>query len=303
MTWRGPRNGGRRFAKPKPSITCDIPAGADAALAEVLATYNGSDGDRTKALYARLEQRGPIGQIAVNLFRAQKASARAKVYRGGDKGGRYRDQAYQRKQWSIDNLATILIQHADVVGITWGWAEDPAQEYHKVVLYIDLPTGQASFHTERRGQGPAYASSWDGRRGETVGRICRFVACYLDCPNVTAADCFRCRADTAPIVTTDGLQPGGTLNVHTFCGIEHATQAGFSWAGRSERLQALPGHVRSVAADPQAVEAALTSLATKPVTKVTAHRPQSTGLGSPSVRRRAEQQANQILAVAARSGR
>lgn len=214
-----------------PSITCDIPAGKDAQLAEVLATYNGSDGDRTKALYERLAERGPIGQIAVNLFRAQKASARAKVYRGGDNGGRYRDQAYQRKQWAMNNLAAHLIEHAVAAGISWGWQEDAGQEYHKWVLYIDLPTGQASFHTQSRGKGPDYAERWDGIRGETVARICRFVACYLDCPNTTTRDCARCKAESAPIVITDGMQTDGTLSVSTFCGPEHAVQGGFPWVG------------------------------------------------------------------------
>jgi hypothetical protein len=30
------------------------------------------------------------------------------------------------------------------------------------ILYIDLPTGQVSFHCPERGDGPDYAGSWDG---------------------------------------------------------------------------------------------------------------------------------------------
>ena len=60
-------------------------------LHRVMQTYQGSDGEATRALYAELQQRGPVGVIAVNLFRAQKNSARAKVYRGG-----VRDASVQR---------------------------------------------------------------------------------------------------------------------------------------------------------------------------------------------------------------
>jgi hypothetical protein len=60
-------------------------------LIDVALVYEGSNGDATRVLYARLEALGPIGAIAVNVFRAHKSSARAKVYRGGERGrGSYR---------------------------------------------------------------------------------------------------------------------------------------------------------------------------------------------------------------------
>ena len=40
--------------------------------------YHGSDGAATTAYYNELSKRGPIGLVAVNLFRASKCSARAK---------------------------------------------------------------------------------------------------------------------------------------------------------------------------------------------------------------------------------
>ncbi len=145
------------------------------SLDRVLAVYNGSDGDATKALYAYLEQLGPLGNVAVNLFRAQKNSARAKVYRGRG----YRDAAYGRKQWAMDNLATALSAHADECSIRWGWGNDPTQPFHKAVLYVDLPTGQVSFHAQDRGAGPDYPGEWDGRTGQSPDRIIRFVARVL----------------------------------------------------------------------------------------------------------------------------
>src|ERR1051326_7628212 len=112
-----------------------------------LEIYNGSDGAATKALYARLELLGPVGLVALNLFRAQKCSERAKVYRGGVPGrGSFKAMAYERKQWSMGNLCKVLQEHAQGLQLRWGWKEDPGQEYYPWVLYVDLPSGQVSFH-------------------------------------------------------------------------------------------------------------------------------------------------------------
>lgn len=146
----------------------------DEEMADLLRIYNGSDGNATKALYDRLETYGPVGQVAMNLFRAQKCSARAKVYRGGNGHGSYRSQAYSRKQYSMQNLAKILGEHAKALGISWGWGRDDRQEKHDTVLYVDLPTGQVSFHTEGRGEGPDYPGKWDGVRNASTGRIIGF---------------------------------------------------------------------------------------------------------------------------------
>ncbi len=139
--------------------------------ADVLAIYDASDGEATKALYARLEQLGAVGFIATNLFRAQKSSSRAKVYRGG----RYRRAAYDRKQWAMINLANALVENASGLGMRWGWGIDETQPRRSTVLYIDLPTGQVSFHTEARGPGPDYPAEWDGAVGTAPTRICRWI--------------------------------------------------------------------------------------------------------------------------------
>lgn len=154
-------------------------AAAGEYLPQLVAVYRGSDGDATKALYTRLERLGEFGAIAINLFRAQKASERAKAYRGGDGKGRFRDQAYDRKQWSVDNLCLALSVAAHRVGLSWGWGEDPNQPFHNQVLYIDLPTGQVSFHSAVRGRGPSYDGKWDGYSGVAVDRILRWIARLL----------------------------------------------------------------------------------------------------------------------------
>jgi hypothetical protein len=146
------------------------------AIAEVLQTYRGSDGERTKALYERLSALGPGGLVAVELFRAQKASERAKVYRRGS----HRGAAYDRKEWAMGRLCEALALHAEQLGLSWGWGLDEEQPVHRHVLYVDLPTGQASFHTAVRAIGPDYPGAWDGQRGQSPDRILRYVGRVLD---------------------------------------------------------------------------------------------------------------------------
>jgi len=119
-----------------------------------------NDGDVTKAYYADLASRGPIGRVAVALLRSQKRSARAKVYRRG----KWRRAAYDVKQWSLDQLCRELAENGAVLGITYGWRQDPETVFGgdpSWVLYCDLPQGQVSFHSPSRGAGPDYAGDWD----------------------------------------------------------------------------------------------------------------------------------------------
>lgn len=137
--------------------------------------YNGCDGEATRALYTRLSTFGPMGDVALNLFRAQKSSARAKVYRGGVPGkGSYRKMAYGRKEWALANLCTILGQHATALGMRYGWQRDDTTAAYPWVLYVDLPTGQVSFHASSRGVGPEYPGVWDGVLGVSADRIVRW---------------------------------------------------------------------------------------------------------------------------------
>lgn len=166
----------RRRNGPPPKYTVDIDPPLTPELARVVRCYNGSDGDATRALYTDIQaEGGPLGQIAVCLMRAEKNSARAKVYRGPSIG-----KAYETKQWSMDQLCRVLVECAEDYGIVWGWQADAAQAYHSMVLYVEMPGfGQASFHTRERGAGPDYPRRWDGLRGVTAERILRFAASVL----------------------------------------------------------------------------------------------------------------------------
>jgi hypothetical protein len=140
---------------------------------DVAKIYEGSDGDATRALYAHLLTMAPRGPIAMNLIRTAKASGRAKVYKGGERGrGSYRSMAYQKKDWSIGELCRALVAAPGVV-TAWGWAYDPRTVNFEHVLYVDLPgAGQVSFHTSYRKDGPDYPGAWDGVRQAQKHRIC-----------------------------------------------------------------------------------------------------------------------------------
>jgi len=138
-------------------------------LANILAVFEGSSGEATTALYNELRTMGSAGIVGLELFRAQKASSRAKVYRGGG----YRGKAYDKKQWAMTNLAVALAEYGE---LSWGWKQDPSQDFHTWVLYVDLPNGQVSFHTADRGEGQIYPGEWDGVKNISPTRICRFVA-------------------------------------------------------------------------------------------------------------------------------
>lgn len=126
--------------------------------------YHGSDGQATTELYKLLETKGPVGVVAENLFRACKASARAKVYRGGIRGrGSYKSMAYEKKQWFLSLLCETLGMYGNQLGISWGWKEDPEAPVYRWILYVDIPTGQVSFHSEYRGDGPDYPGDWCGQ--------------------------------------------------------------------------------------------------------------------------------------------
>ena len=139
---------------------------------KALSVYLGSDGELTSRYYAHLKTLGPLGEVAMNLFRAQKCSTRAKVYRGrGNK-----EAAYATKSWSMDNLCTTLAQHAERLGIFYGWRSDTATVFRGVpswVLYVELPEGQVSFHSPTRGAGPDYEGQWDGAK-KSDARIIQF---------------------------------------------------------------------------------------------------------------------------------
>lgn len=116
--------------------------------------FTQNNGDVTKEYYARMNAEGPLGELAVALFRAQKRSTAAKAYRGG----KYRSAAYDVKSWSLTEVCRIMGVHE--FGLLWGWKYDGSAINFEWVLYVELPTGQCSFHSAERLAGPDYQGTW-----------------------------------------------------------------------------------------------------------------------------------------------
>lgn len=134
--------------------------------------YIQMDGLLTKRYYTELTRRGSAGVVAMNLFRAQKCSSRAKVYRRRA----FTEEAYARKEWSMGQLCDCLRTHGKSLGIDYGWREDPDVLFGanaSYVLYVEIPPGQVSFHCPRRGNGPTYMKNWD-RKQSSQERIVAF---------------------------------------------------------------------------------------------------------------------------------
>lgn len=141
-----------------------------------LSVFTQNDGEVTKRYYAELGAIGPLGQIAVALFRAQKRSAAAKRYRRGA----HRGSAYDVKAWSMAEICRLLAAHPET-GITYGWKQDAATRFGpdaSWVLYCDLPQGQVSFHSPTRLDGPDYEGDWCGMHvsAERIIQFCDSVA-------------------------------------------------------------------------------------------------------------------------------
>jgi hypothetical protein len=154
--------------------------------------FTQNDGELTKAYYAKLAQCGHAGELAVALFRCQKRSSAAKKYRGG----KFRHAAYDVKNWSLSEVARLL--QKDNLGMAWGWGYDENAPNFEHVLYVEIPTGQVSFHTGERLNGPAYSRPWDGFH-MSKERICRF------CDSVLSRE-YQRREDFGP--NGDAMTPG-----------------------------------------------------------------------------------------------
>jgi hypothetical protein len=147
------------------------------------------DGGLTKRYYVELEHRGPAGTVALNLFRAQKCSARAKIY----KRRSHTQEAYARKQWSMANLCDALERYGEPLGIRYGWKSDPGVVFGgsaSFVLYVEIATGQVSFHSPERGRGPDYERAWDQSRANQE-RILEFCDMVFDREFPTHAEAFQ----------------------------------------------------------------------------------------------------------------
>lgn len=121
---------------------------------DVWRIYNGSDGSRTRKLYSTLKKFGVYGELAALCLAAQKTSDRAKEYRGDYKG-----MSYDKKGEKLRAICDLLESLGDT--LNWGWGTDHTA-YCEHVLYIDLPTGQVSWHSPGKYSDKIYNDEWDG---------------------------------------------------------------------------------------------------------------------------------------------
>ena len=151
-----------------------------------LAILRQSNGYVTKSFYADLNACGFEGELACALFRAQKRSEAAKSYRGG----KYRRAAYDVKNWSLSEICRILQSGASTCSMAWGWQRDPATPGYEWVLYVDLPTGQVSFHSAERLTGPEYQATWDRQKisRERILAFCDYVLFGASCAYLAGPD-------------------------------------------------------------------------------------------------------------------
>ena len=78
------------------------------------------------------------------------------------------------KNWSLGEVCRILgCMAAFESAPSWGWKHDPSTGGFHWVLYVDLPTGQCSFHSPERLSGPDYKGGWIAGDGSAAA-ICRF---------------------------------------------------------------------------------------------------------------------------------
>jgi hypothetical protein len=168
-------------------------------VGRVRTIFDGSNGGESLRLCNELAKRGPLGGIAAELYRAQKASSRAKVYRGGmsfHNGGHasYRDLSYDRKNKMLVRLCERL--EVDDCGLRWGWGKDVKQPFAQWVLYLELGNGQISFHSPTRFDGPKYDGGWDGKDA-SEDRIIAFCEAVLagDVRATTERTCRTSRND------------------------------------------------------------------------------------------------------------
>ncbi len=134
--------------------------------------YQENNAPTTRLLFSRLKKLGSLGLLAVELLRAQKNSDRGKLQ--GYKKSKvfnYSGVSYGRKAKALSNIARILLENN--LGIKWGWGEDPAEFKIPWVLYLELPTGQVSFHNRKRYEGPDYEGQWD-KKNASCERILEF---------------------------------------------------------------------------------------------------------------------------------
>lgn len=173
-----------------------------------------------------LARAGAYGELLRHLLSAQEASDRAKSraangkHRREFRAGAYgehnyrtsrdaRERDYSEKEEHLTKACELLA--TGQFDVPWGWGLDtlprtvrsddydywhygPLPTKTMAVLYVQLPTGQVSFHSAHVGRGPKYRDGWDGEQGMSLLRITKAIDELAD-------------GGSAPTVSADAVVP------------------------------------------------------------------------------------------------
>ena len=116
-------------------------------LTRVSETFHASNAPMSRQLCKELESKGPIGQLAAMLFKAEKANMQAKSYLGRSpvSGRPYRGYSFDRMREMLAKAIRLLDAHAKAMGTPWSWHREDKPGGPFWSLTIDLPTGRVAY--------------------------------------------------------------------------------------------------------------------------------------------------------------
>lgn len=148
-------------------------------LTRVSEAFHASDAQSSRRLCRDLDTKGPMGQLASLLFKAEKAYRQMKSYQGTAPVSRrpYRNYSQDRMREMLAKAVRLLDAHAKAMGVTWSWRRDDKSGSSIWVLSIDLPTGKVIYRLPYRQAGPDCESSLedDARNSDLVTEFCAAV--------------------------------------------------------------------------------------------------------------------------------
>ena len=150
-------------------------------LTRVSEAFHASNAPMSRQLCKELESKGPIGQLAALLFKAEKARKQAKSYLGRApvSGRPYRGYSYDRMREMLAKAILLLEAHAVAMGMPWSWHREDKPGAPFWSLTIDLPTGRVAYRMPYLYAEPEYYSGVEDD-AENSDQVTEFCAGVLD---------------------------------------------------------------------------------------------------------------------------
>ena len=106
--------------------------------------------EEARHVFDDLRARGSLGELAICLLKAQKASDQADEA----EDGQLRDRFHEDEMDAVDEIIEILLDGP--VDIRWGLGIDFENPGEVSSFYLSLPKGRVRFRCNYQGVGPAY---------------------------------------------------------------------------------------------------------------------------------------------------